>query len=212
MYAGVVVFFDSRLPVEDRQLWWDLQYVHSWASNNGDAYLYKDWCKKMKRLVGGIEACNGALELRKADTAPDIVSSICTTLCLLLLLWQMADYTKSKALSDACIGCACTCAGRVAPALPATMRNVTVEMDGATFDLQVGPQGSVSGLRGMVEGGFRAVKWQTSLATTWNDMRNHGVLEVQEELLSDYHHITVVVKFFYVAESLAKARAQTYNV
>ena len=57
MYPGAVVYFDARLPADVKQLWWDLRYVHMWVAKRGDTYTYKDWLRKVARLVDGVHGC-----------------------------------------------------------------------------------------------------------------------------------------------------------
>ena len=187
VYAGIVAVFDRRLPVS---LWWDLKYVHTWAAQRGDAYTYKDWLKKFVRIVGGV-----GVTLRALDTPPNIVANICTTRSLLTFLWRSASYTKSVPLLDACVLCVRSCVARVSLTLPAAMRTITIAFGGMRRDMHVCSQGSVVGLRDVVQSCFPS-HLQRSLCSSWEQQRRDGTSDAQQELLSDVHSVVGVAAFF----------------
>ena len=194
MYAGVVAYFDSRQPPDRQELWWDMQYVHGWASRRGDGYSYKFWLRKVARLVHGIHICNEGFKPRTNESQPHVLANICTTKCLLLIIWRCAAYTKSRPLSEAFCKCLCACVARTVPNLPVALRVVPIKVGDVTFVLHVGTHGSISGFVEILRGCFSS-RWQVSLQCAWDRMRRDGYLDAPNQLFQGGHSWVTVVMF-----------------
>lgn len=184
MYPSHVMYFDSLAQPHDRQCWWDIKRLALWFFDKGLSGNYKYWLKKTKGMVSGIRDGDGDVFLLKKDTPLHVITDICTTACLLRLIWVWASFTLSRPLTDSCIKIICTCAARVILALPDAMLQIPIEVEGQAINMQVGRHGTITGFQDLLKAHFSRHQWRCALVATWEAMCDITAIDAQCVILS----------------------------
>ena len=146
-------------------------------------------------MEDGIRDGDCDVSLRSRETPPHVIINICTTGCLLRLLWGWASYTRSAPLVDSCIKVISTCAARVVFTMPDALRHIPVEVEDQVINLQVGRHGTVIGFRDLLKARFPLESYRRALLCTWEGMCSIGCLDAQLDLFGDAHSIGSIFTF-----------------
>ncbi len=177
----------------ERNLWWDLHFLHAALCRSGCRANKKDWTRWCKGVLahGDIPpAC--VLYCRNSSTPEDHIANVCSTSAKCMLLWSVADVARQTSTAMACALWVKTAANRAGEV---TTDTVTLACLGGA--LTVTRHGRLEGLcqlLGKPQSHHGVHTQQVDvLKTSWDALHREAILgEAWEQ---DTHRVVDVVHF-----------------
>ena len=164
------------MSTQSRQpLCWCLASLLSRYSACGNSYCMKDFRKSFLRVVQCVDDCQDGVVLRTLATWADHAANICTTRCMITMLWQIISGTKSPDIRTACLNALKYSASRVIVELPDDMLSITVIVQDRTWPLRVASSGHTHGFWAWL---LQTVNhnWTNSVGESWANVRDAGLV------------------------------------